>query len=89
MIWIRRSLLIGIAAAIVTTVLTVIALSVFALPVMMWWADLGEGTGGIGAFSWGADWCWVPATLAFALAFWWSVRRVPDGHRRLRHRDPI
>jgi hypothetical protein len=73
MIWIR-SLLIGIAAAIVTAVITVIALSVLAPPVMMWWADFGEGTGSIGAFSWGIELVLLPATLAFALAFWWSTR---------------
>jgi hypothetical protein len=75
MIWVR-GVLVGFAAAIVTAVITAIALSVFTAPVMMWWADIGEGSGSIGAFSSGAELLLPPAAIAFALGFRWSIRRA-------------
>jgi hypothetical protein len=73
MIWLR-SLLVGIVAAIVTAVITVIALPLFLVATVKWWADFGEGAGGIGAFSYGAELV-LPPTIAFVLGFWWSLRR--------------
>jgi hypothetical protein len=66
MIWFK-SVLVGIAAAIVTAIVTVIALLV---PMAIWWADVGEGSGGIGAFAFGLEIVLLPATVAFAIGFW-------------------
>ena len=70
MIWFK-SLLIGIGAAVATTV----ALVLFTLTTFMWWADMGEGTGGIGAISIGIVEVLIFPVIAFALGFWWSIRR--------------
>jgi hypothetical protein len=75
MIWFK-SLLVGIAAAIVTGIAAGIVLPVLMLQVMMWWAHFGEGTGGIGAYSSGVVEFFVLPIISFALAFWWSVRRA-------------
>lgn len=74
MIWFK-SLLIGLAAAIVTAVAAAIALPVLMLQTAMWWADTGEGTGGIGVFFFGTELVLLPAIVAFALGVWWSIRR--------------
>jgi hypothetical protein len=58
-------------AAMVTT----IALPVLTLTMAMWWADIGEGSGGIGIFSSGTELVLLPA-IAFTLGFWWSIRRA-------------
>ena len=73
MIWVK-SVLVGIAAAILTAIVTTVALPVLTLTMAMWWADIGEGSGGIGAFSSGTELVLLPA-IAFALGFWWNVRR--------------
>jgi len=71
MIWFK-SLLVGIAAAIV------IFVAMLFLPLMttMWWADIGEGAGVIGAYSSGVLELFLLPVIAFALGFWWSVRRA-------------
>jgi hypothetical protein len=74
MIWFK-SLLVGIAAAIVTGIAAGIALPILMLQVMMW-ADIGEGSGGIGAYSSGVVEFFILPVIAFALGFWWSVRRA-------------
>jgi uncharacterized membrane protein len=74
MIWFK-SLLVGIAAAIVTGIAAGIAVPILMLQVMMW-AHIGEGSGGIGAYSSGVVEFFILPVIAFALAFWWSVRRA-------------
>jgi hypothetical protein len=71
MIWLK-SLLVGVAAAIVTFV------AMLFLPIMMimWWADTGEGSGGIGAYSSGIIELFILPVIAFALGVWWSLRRA-------------
>jgi hypothetical protein len=71
MIWLK-SLLVGIAAAIVTFA----AMLFLPLMTMMWWADIGEGAGGIGVYWSGVIDLFVLPVIAFALGFWWSVRRA-------------
>jgi hypothetical protein len=75
MIWVR-SLLVGVAAAIVTGIAAGIVLPVLMLQVMMWWAHIGEGSGGIGVYSSGVIELFILPVIAFALGFWWSVRRA-------------
>lgn len=68
MIWIK-SALVGVLAAIVT----VISIVIFS---MTWWIDAGAGAGGMGFYSAGISGLGLLAgTLAFALAFWWTLRR--------------
>jgi hypothetical protein len=71
MIWIK-SALVGLAAAFVTIVVIV----ALVLATAMWHIDVGAGAGGIGFVSFGLGEVLVlPVIFAFALGFWWSVRR--------------
>jgi len=70
MIWFK-SVLVGLAAAVATTV----AIVLLTLTTFMWWADIGEGSGGIGAISIGIGQVLIFPVIAFALGFWWNVRR--------------
>jgi hypothetical protein len=47
-----------------------------ALIAMMWWAHIGEGSGGIGVYSSGFLEFFLLPVIAFVLGFWWSVRRA-------------
>jgi hypothetical protein len=74
MIWLK-SLLVGVAAAIVTFV-AMLFLPLMMIMMMMWWADTGEGSGGIGAYSSGVVELFILPVIAFALGVWWSLRRA-------------
>lgn len=70
MIWIK-SVLVGLAAAILAIVVVPIAM-------IAWMTNVhfGEGSGGIGAVSAGIiEMVFLPAIIGFALGFWWSIRR--------------
>ena len=69
--WIK-SALVGLAAAIVTTVLVV----AIVLARAVWWTDVGEGTGSIGVVyvAIGSA-LLLPVVLAFVGGFSWSLRR--------------
>jgi uncharacterized RDD family membrane protein YckC len=68
MIWIK-SVLAGLAAAILTVVAIVIATTRISM-------TAGSGTGGIGAVSFGlSELLLIPFVLAFALGFRWTFRR--------------
>ena len=68
MIWLK-SIFAGLAASLVTVIAIVLATTT-------WHADIGEGAGGIGFVSFGISGLLVfPAALAFALGFFWMVRR--------------
>ena len=72
MMWLK-SVLVGFAAAIATIVLVV----AIVLSRATWWADVGEGTGGVGIFSFGVSvpMLLVPVILAFAIGSGWSLRK--------------
>ena len=70
MIWIK-SALVGLVAAIVTIIAVVVATATWMINV-----QIGAGSGGIGAVSVGIiELVLLPGALAFALAFWWTMRR--------------
>jgi hypothetical protein len=80
MIWIK-STLVGLAGAVVATVLVVAATLAWMINV-----QIGEGSGGIGAVSLGIiEIVFLPAFLGFALGFWLTVRR----ERRKRGRSAV
>jgi hypothetical protein len=72
MIWFK-SALVGLAAAFIAVVVAVAGLFATA----SWHIDTGEGSGGIGIVVVNvlAPLVLVPAILAFALSFRWSLRR--------------
>ena len=66
-----KSVLVGLAVAILAMVLVPIA-------VLAWlhFVIIGAGSGGIGAVSVGIiDMVFLPAIVGFALGFWWTMRR--------------
>jgi hypothetical protein len=70
MIWIK-SALVGLLAAIVAVVVSVLATTTWLISM-----TAGSGSGGIGAVSVGIiELVFLPAVLAFALAFRWMLRR--------------
>ena len=71
MVWIK-SVLVGLAAAVITVVAIVAATTVSTV-------NMSDGSGAIGAVSFGvSELLLFPAVLAFALGFRWMFRR----HRR-------
>jgi hypothetical protein len=77
MIWIK-SVLLGMGAAFITLIALVAAIFATA----SWHVNLGQGSGGIGVVSVAVftPLVFLPAIAAFAIGFWWSVRR--QGRRR-------
>jgi hypothetical protein len=68
MIWIK-SALVGLAAAIVTTILIVVI-------VLRTWSSINEGTGGVGFHVVViTPLLFLLVIIAFALGFWWTLRR--------------
>jgi hypothetical protein len=74
LIWIK-SVLVGLAVAILAIMVGVV---VVPMAVMAWMMNVhvGEGTGGIGAVSFGSiELVFLPAIIGFALGFLWAMRR--------------
>jgi hypothetical protein len=80
-----RSLLVGIMAAMVASVIYILA--VFVLPVLMPFL-LSRVTGDVGAGATGASFSSGPvlgiALVAFAAGFYWKFRRVSQTRRHAR-----
>ena len=74
MIWIK-SVLVGLAVA---TLAIMVGVVVVPIAMMAWMMNVhvGEGTGGIGAVSFGIiEMVFLPAIVGFFLGFWWTMRR--------------